>query len=84
MWVLLEQSRKPSLQESLSGLLDPSAGLRGVMDIGIAGGKIVAVAPSLPEKEALRSISAKGQTFPYAHTTNCPYMERQTSRPGAA
>ena len=26
-------------------VLDPAAGLRGVMDIGIAGGKIIAVAP---------------------------------------
>ena len=28
-------------------VLDPASGLRGAMDIGIAGGKIVAVAPSL-------------------------------------
>jgi len=47
----------------LSGgeVLDPGAGLRGVMDIGIAGGKIVAVAPSLPAPEARRTISVKGQ-----------------------
>src|SRR4029079_11749780 len=47
----------------LSGgeVMDPSAGLRGVMDIGIAGGKIAAVAPSLPANEALRTISAKGR-----------------------
>ena len=47
----------------LSGgeVLDPGAGLRGVMDIGIAGGKIVAVAPSLPASEARRTISAKGR-----------------------
>ncbi|HET7882278.1 MAG TPA: hypothetical protein VFL55_15435 [Acetobacteraceae bacterium] len=42
-------------------VLDPGAGLRGVMDIGIAGGKIVAVAPSLPGNEARRTISAKGK-----------------------
>lgn len=42
-------------------VLDPGAGLRGVMDIGIAGGKIVAVAPSLPANEARRTISAKGR-----------------------
>jgi dihydroorotase len=42
-------------------VLDPSANLRGVMDVGIAGGKIIAVAPSLPEKEALRTISVKGR-----------------------
>lgn len=41
-------------------VVDPEAGLRGVMDIGIAGGKIVAVAPSLPQNEARRTISAKG------------------------
>ena len=42
-------------------VLDPAAGLREVMDIGIAGGKIVAVAPSLPANEARRTISAKGR-----------------------
>jgi dihydroorotase len=42
-------------------VMDPAANLRGVMDIGIAGGKIVAVAPSLPANEALRTISAKGR-----------------------
>ena len=35
-------------------VLDPAAGLRGVMDIGIAGGKITAVTPSLPAHEARR------------------------------
>ena len=42
-------------------VLDPGAGLRGVMDIGIAGGKIIAVAPSLPVNEARQTISAKGR-----------------------
>jgi dihydroorotase len=42
-------------------VLDPAAGLRGVLDVGIAGGKIVAVAPSLPANQALRTISAKGR-----------------------
>ena len=42
-------------------VMDPGAGLRGVMDVGIAGGKIVAVAPNLPENEARRTISAKGR-----------------------
>ena len=43
----------------LSGgeVLDPAAGLHGLMDIGIAGGKIVAVAPSLPASEARRMIT---------------------------
>lgn len=42
-------------------VIDPGAGLRGVMDIAIAGGKIAAVAPSLPANQALRTISAKGR-----------------------
>ena len=42
-------------------VLDPAAGLRGVMDVGIAGGKITAVAASLPAHEARRTISAKGR-----------------------
>jgi dihydroorotase len=40
-------------------VLDPGANLRGVMDVGIAGGKIAAVAPSLPADEARKSISVK-------------------------
>jgi len=42
-------------------VMDPSAGLRGVMDVGISGGKIAAVAPSLNPKDALREISVKGR-----------------------
>jgi len=42
-------------------VIDPAAGLRGVMDIGIAGGKIVAIAPSLASAKALRTISVKGR-----------------------
>ena len=42
-------------------VIDPSAGLRGVMDIGIAGGKIAAIAPSLPATDARRTISVKGR-----------------------
>lgn len=41
-------------------VLDPGAGLRGKMDVGIAGGKIIEVAPNLPTSEAKRSISANG------------------------
>ena len=41
-------------------VIDPAAGLSGVMDVGIAAGKIVAVAPSLQASEARRTISAKG------------------------
>jgi len=40
---------------------DPAAGLRGAMDVAIAGGKIAAVAPSLPANEARRTIGAKGR-----------------------
>jgi len=41
-------------------VIDPAAGLSGVMDVGIAAGKIVAVASSLQASEARRTISAKG------------------------
>ena len=40
---------------------DPAAGLKGAMDVAIAGGKIVAVAPGLPASEARHTISAKGR-----------------------
>ncbi|HXP04878.1 MAG TPA: amidohydrolase/deacetylase family metallohydrolase [Stellaceae bacterium] len=42
-------------------VLDPAAGLKGRMDVGIAGGKIVAVAPGLPRDQARRTLSAKGR-----------------------
>ncbi len=42
-------------------VIDPGAGLRGVMDVGIAGGKIAAVALSLPADHARRTISVKGR-----------------------
>jgi dihydroorotase len=42
-------------------VLDPAAGIKGLMDVGIAGGKIVAVGPNLPQKEARRTLSAKGR-----------------------
>src|SRR5262249_32282810 len=42
-------------------VLDPAAGLKGRLDIGMAGGKIAAVAPSLPAVEARRTLSAKGR-----------------------
>src|SRR3954466_4961561 len=41
-------------------VLDPAAGLKGGLDVAISGGKIAAVAPSLPEKDARRTISARG------------------------
>jgi dihydroorotase len=42
-------------------VLDPAGGLRGLMDIGIAGGKIMAVAPLLTTADPRRTISAKGR-----------------------
>jgi dihydroorotase len=41
-------------------VLDPGASLKGLFDVGIAGGKIVEVGASLPEKEARATISARG------------------------
>jgi dihydroorotase len=41
-------------------VVDPAAGLRGMLDVGVSGGKVVAVAPSLDASEAHRTISAKG------------------------
>ena len=41
-------------------VIDPGAGLKGMLDVGVSGGKIVAVAPSLAANEARRTISAKG------------------------
>ena len=42
-------------------VVDPGGGLRGRMDVGIAGGKIVEVAPSLGEGDARKTISAAGR-----------------------
>src|SRR5579863_463925 len=41
-------------------VVDPGAGLKGMLDIGISGGKIVEVGPSLAEGDARRTISARG------------------------
>jgi dihydroorotase len=57
----MEEPMKYDLLLTGGDVLDPGAGLRGVMDIGIAGGKIIAVAPSLPVNEARQTISAKGR-----------------------
>jgi dihydroorotase len=42
-------------------VLDPGAGLKGRLDIAIAGGKIVEIGASLPQNEALRTLSVKGR-----------------------
>ena len=41
-------------------VLDPAAGLKGRLDVAVSGGKIAAIAPSLPASEARRAISARG------------------------
>jgi dihydroorotase len=41
-------------------VVDRAAGLQGMLDVGISGGKIVEVGPALPESEARRTISARG------------------------
>jgi dihydroorotase len=41
-------------------VLDPGTGLKGMLDVGIVGGKIVEVGPKLAEKDARRTLSAKG------------------------
>ena len=53
-------------------VLDPAAGLRGVMDIGVGGGKIAAVAPSLSSSDAVRTVSAKGTTCFPGWSTSTP------------
>jgi dihydroorotase len=41
-------------------VIDRAAGLKGQLDVGISGGKIVEVGPALAESEARRAISARG------------------------
>ncbi len=41
-------------------VIDPGAGLKGLLDVGVSGGKVVEVGPSLPANEARRTISARG------------------------
>jgi dihydroorotase len=41
-------------------VVDPGGGLKGSLDVGVSGGKIVAVASSLAASEARRTVSAKG------------------------
>src|SRR6266403_339511 len=41
-------------------VIDPAAGLKGQLDVGISGGKIVEIGPTLAESEARRTISARG------------------------
>jgi dihydroorotase len=57
----MERAMKYDLLLAGGDVLDPAGGLRGLMDIGIAGGKISAVAPSLSAADARRTISLKGR-----------------------
>lgn len=41
-------------------VIDPKNGVNGVMDVGIAGGKIARVAPDIPINTAKRIVTAKG------------------------
>jgi dihydroorotase len=66
---------------------DPGSGLRGRMDVAISGGKIVEVAPSLPETDARKTISAKdrlvipGLVDVHAHIfVNCSDMGEHADR----
>src|SRR5215469_10495005 len=68
-------------------VIDPGGSLRGRMDVAIAGGKIVEVAPSLPETDARKAISAKdrlvipGLVDVHAHIfVNCSDMGEHTDR----
>jgi dihydroorotase len=68
-------------------IVDPGSGLRGRMDVAIAGGKIAEVAPSLAEADACKTISAKdrlvipGLVDVHAHIfVNCSDMGEHTDR----
>jgi dihydroorotase len=41
-------------------VLDPGQGLDGHMDIGISGGRIAAIAPSIPSEEARKTVEVHG------------------------
>ncbi|MBV9827122.1 MAG: amidohydrolase/deacetylase family metallohydrolase [Alphaproteobacteria bacterium] len=41
-------------------VLDPAAGLRGALDVGIAGGRIIEIGAGLSANEARQTISARG------------------------
>jgi dihydroorotase len=42
-------------------VLDPARGLDAVMDVAIAGGRVAAVAPSIPARAARRALSVRGR-----------------------
>jgi dihydroorotase len=41
-------------------VLDPGQGLDGPMDVGITGGRIVAILPHIPEGDAVRTVEVRG------------------------
>ena len=45
-------------------VLDPAAGLKGRLDVAVSGGKIAAVAPSIPENEAGVRLALAASTSP--------------------
>jgi dihydroorotase len=57
----MEETMRFDLLLTGGEVLDPGAGLSGPMDVGIAGGKIAAVAASLPTDQARRTLSVKGR-----------------------
>jgi dihydroorotase len=68
-------------------VIDPGSGLRGRLDVGIAGGKIAEVAPSLRGEDARKTINAKGRLITpglidvHAHIfVNCSDMGENTDR----
>ena len=42
-------------------VLDPGAGLHGVMDVGVRSGRVAAIAPALPRDHAVDTIDATGR-----------------------
>lgn len=41
-------------------VLDPGMGLDGILDIGVAGGRIAAIEPNIPPSEAKRTVEVRG------------------------
>ena len=41
-------------------VVDPGGGLKGLLDVGVSGGKIVEIGPALAAGEAHRTINARG------------------------
>jgi len=63
LMVDVNTGRTPRFDTIIAGgdVVDPGSGLSGKLDIGIAGGKVAAVEPSLDRTEAAHVIDASGQ-----------------------